>query len=140
MSDITEFRGKHRWLSNFAPVRVRLDGAQYPSTEHAYQAAKSLSSEDREAILRCAEPGHAKRFARRFKLREDWDQVKDAIMLDLTRQKYQHSHYRELLLATSDVQIVEGNRWGDNYWGVCRGNGENRLGKIIMQVRDELRL
>ena len=134
-----KFRGEHRWLSNFAPVNVKFEGVTYRSTEHAYQAAKTLDLLEREQIHACATPGKAKRLSRTLTLRSDWESVKARVMLDLTRQKYRKPEYRRKLLQTGDYQIVEGNTWGDTYWGVCRGKGENRLGKIIMQVREEIR-
>jgi len=43
------------------------------------------------------------------------------------------------LLQTGDAKLVLNNKWNDKFWGVCRGVGENWLGKILMEVRDELR-
>jgi ribA/ribD-fused uncharacterized protein len=136
---IDSFRGPYRWLSNFAPVDVELDGVVYPSTEHAYQAAKTLDPVEREGIRALATPGQTKRAARQLTERADWTAVKEAVMLDLTRQKYAREPYRGLLLATGQCEIEEGNTWGDVFWGVCRGKGQNKLGQIIMQVRLEIR-
>jgi len=136
---IDSFSGDFRWLSNFAEAPVVLDGVEYPTTEHAYQAAKTTDCAERDAILRCATPGRAKRMGQEITMRWDWDDVKEAVMLDLTRQKYTLPEYRKWLLATGDREIVEGNTWGDTFWGVCNGVGENKLGRILMQVRDEIR-
>jgi predicted NAD-dependent protein-ADP-ribosyltransferase YbiA (DUF1768 family) len=46
---------------------------------------------------------------------------------------------KEQLIATGNEELVEGNTWGDIYWGVSRGRGKNMLGKILMRVREELR-
>ena len=84
-------------------------------------------------------PGQAKRIGRRIELRPGWDDVRDEIMLDLIRIKFYLPSLATKLLATGDAELVEGNYWGDTYWGVSRGRGENRLGQILMQVRDEIR-
>jgi hypothetical protein len=138
MTTIASFQGAHRWLSNFAPVSVQLDGACYPSTEHAYQAAKTLDLAERANIQALASPGSAKRASRQLTERPDWAEVKECVMLGLTRQKYAQEPYRSQLLATGQREIVEGNTWGDVFWGVCRGKGQNKLGQIIMQVRREI--
>lgn len=135
---INDFRGEYRWLSNFHLVEVELDGVRYPSTEHAYQAAKTLDLAQREAIRVLPTCGMAKRAGQRVVLRADWERVKRDVMLNLQRQKYRSPELRKLLLGTGDAELVEGNTWGDTYWGVCRGVGENWLGRLIMQVRGEI--
>ena len=138
VTQINDFRGDYRWLSNFHLVDVELDGVRYPSTEHAYQAAKTIDAAQRESIRVLPTCGMAKRAGQRVTLRADWEQVKRDVMLDLQRQKYRSPELRKLLLGTSDAELVEGNTWGDTYWGVCRGVGENWLGRLIMQVRAEI--
>lgn len=135
---ILEFQGDYRFLSNFHPARVALDGVMYPSVEHAYQAAKTLDHGER--LLFCAgSPGEAKRNGRKVTMREDWDEVKLGVMRDLVRQKFVLSGpLGDKLLDTGDAHIEEGNHWGDTFWGVCRGRGQNHLGKIIMSVREEM--
>lgn len=147
---IDSFRGRNRFLSNFHPASVELDGVTYPTTEHAYQAAKSLDPYYRERILQCDTPGDAKRLASQIKPREDWDQIKQQVMWDLLCQKFTlETVSGELLLRTDPEELVEGNSWHDIYWGVCWGHcrvghpghpmGDNILGKLLMQRRDELR-
>lgn len=137
---ISEFRGKHRWLSNFWPAQVTLDGVEYPSTEHAYQAAKTVDLQAREQIRSSASPGDAKRASRKLLLRPDWEEIKVQTMLDLLRQKFKHdTELGRKLLETGHVELVEGNTWGDRFWGVCKGEGLNTLGKLLMQVREEIR-
>ncbi len=135
---IKGFRGGYRWLSNFWPATVTLDGITYPTTEHAYQAAKTLDPEIRQQIAALDKPGKTKRFARKIQIRPDWDNVKLAVMEDLIRQKFNIPELREKLLATGDAYIEETNTWGDRFYGVSGGVGLNHLGKIIMKVRDEL--
>ena len=139
-SIIDTFSGEHRFLSNFWPAAVVLDGATYPTVEHAFQAAKTNSISDRTMIYGATSPGMAKRLGRNVELRDDWYAIRDQVMLDLVRQKFRPgTMLADQLLATGDVILVEGNKWNDTYWGVCNGQGENRLGRILMQVRAEIR-
>jgi ribA/ribD-fused uncharacterized protein len=138
---ITEFRNQYRWLSNFwRPVRIAYQGVTYWSVESAYQAAKEAPPQPNRHLFtgKYISPGEAKRAGRGLVLRPDWEQVKNSIMLDLLRLKFKDLTLRQKLLATGAVQLVEGNTWGDVYWGVCRGVGENHLGRLLMQVRKEI--
>lgn len=134
---IDNFRGEYRFLSNFYPVKVKCDfGFIYDSTEAAYQAQKTT---DRMIRLMFTDykPIIAKRNGKKIKLRSDWEEVKLNVMLDLLRQKFQYDELRQKLIETEDEELVEGNWWGDTFWGVCNGVGENHLGKLLMQVRKE---
>ncbi len=138
---ITSFTGSYRFLSNFYPCSVTLDGVEYKSVEHAYQAAKSLDPEVRKKFLnpgRRGGAGAAKHMGRHVVLRPDWEEVKLSVMFDLLRKKFASGDLRRALLSTDDAELVEGNDWGDQEWGVCWGKGENKLGKLLMQVRAEL--
>lgn len=80
-----------------------------------------------------------KRLGRRVKLRPDWESIKDQVMYEVCKAKFsQNTDLRDKLVATGDAELVEGNTWGDKIWGICNGQGENRLGKILMKVRTEL--
>lgn len=136
---IGEFQGSYRFLSNFWPASVELDGVLYPTVEHAYQAAKTISPEQRLRIAAVPTPGQAKRAGRGVTIRPDWDSVKLEIMQDLLRQKFNKAHLRQQLQATGEEELVEGNTWGDTFWGRCRGVGKNHLGLILMQIREEKR-
>ena len=143
IATIKEFRGKYRFLSNFWFVRVLLDGVEYPSVEHAYQAAKSTDPIERQRVRAQGNPGQAKREGNHLSLRLDWNEVKESVMLDLLRQKFAQEPLRSMLLATGDDILQEGNYWGDIYWGVSPAGstrGRNRLGVLLMQVRKELKL
>lgn len=133
---IDDFRGLYRFLSNYHPCIVRLDGVDYPSTEHAYQAAKALDSRHRKHFLgpgiTCKE---ARRMGQNVLLRPDWESVKVDVMRDLLRQKFDHPELRRKLMETRRERLVEGNWWGDTFWGVCNGVGENNLGKLLMEIR-----
>lgn len=136
---ISSFQGKNRWLSNFWPCKVELDGLEFHSTEAAYQAAKSLDT-DARALFQNVPGAMAKRMGQYINVRPDWEEVRVRVMYDLLVQKFskRNPELREQLKATGTQQLVEGNTWGDVFWGVCRGQGENVLGKLLMQVRAEV--
>ena len=135
---IDKFSGKNRWLSNFWPAEVELDGTKYASVEHAYQAAKTLNMEDR-ALFQGISASVAKSLGKKLVVRDDWNEVKMAVMTDLNMQKYtKHPALAAKLIATGDQQLVEGNYWKDHFWGVCNGVGENHLGKILMEIRKNI--
>lgn len=132
------------WLSNFSPHGVELDSAWWPTVEHFFQAAKFVETDPDHAaaILRVPKPRDAARMGRdrSHPLRRDWEAVKEEVMRRAVQCKFEtHPDLRQMLLATGDEQIVEASPV-DFYWG-CGGDGTglNRLGKILMEVRDALR-
>jgi len=133
--DGTEFR----FLSNFYPSKVVLDDIEFPTVEHAFQAAKTLDIEERLTIKEASTPGVAKIMGRHVALRLDWEEIKIDVMEALVRQKFNDPALREKLLATGDQILVEGNTWHDSFWGVYNGIGANNLGKILMKIRNEKR-
>lgn len=141
MAKITSFNGPHRFLSNFAPAIVVLDQTEYPSVEHAYQAAKSDDLGYRGQFLK-ESAGVAKKLGRMAVLRPDWEAVKIGVMTDLVRQKFDpklNPYLAYQLLSTGTADLIEGNYWGDQFWGECPvGIGQNHLGRILMKIRDEL--
>lgn len=141
MDDIVEFSGAYRFLSNFWPAVVYLDDEEYRSTEYAFHAGKTFDPAMRRMIREAVTPGQAKRLGRHVPLRPDWEEVKVPFMLDLNRQKFAHPELREALLATGTRRLVEGNTWRDTFWGVDlrTGKGQNKLGLILMLVRQEIR-
>lgn len=137
---IESFRGEFEFLSNFFVHPVTVWGKTYASTEHAYQAAKATNDADHEKVRSCSTPGQAKKMGQAITCRLDWEAVKEGVMLDCLRAKFvRGSELAQKLLDTGDKTLVEGNHWGDTYWGVCRGKGKNRLGHLLMMVRSELR-
>ncbi len=136
---IYEFRGETRWLSNFEYAHVVYDGIVYPTSEHAYQAAKSLSLSTRMAIARMPKPGDAKRAGGALSLRPDWEQIKLAVMWAVNLDKFtRNMNLGKRLIETTGRPLIEGNDWGDTFWGVCNGEGQNHLGQTLMAVRDLL--
>ncbi len=137
---IDKFFNEHAFLSNFYDSRVFYDGVSYPTVEHAYQAAKTLNPVERSKIRMAKTAGEAKKLGRGVTLRKDWENAKVRVMLDLLREKFSDPGLRHQLLDTGDVELVEGNSWGDKFWGVDSktGKGKNMLGKLLMQVRMEM--
>ena len=132
---------QYRFLSNFYEAKVEYKGLVYQNTEAAFQAQKCMTEEEKLPFTEYG-PGKSKGMGRRVQLRPDWEEVKTGIMEEIVRAKFtQHPELSSLLLATGDKVLVEGNHWGDTCWGVDvrTGQGENRLGKILMKVREELK-
>ena len=136
---IDSFRGEYRFLSNFYPAAVELYGETYPTVEHAYQAAKTNDPAARERIRWAQRPGDAKRLGQSVQIRSDWESVKVDVMRGLLVKKFSDRRLADMLLKTGDEELVEGNYWGDRFWGVCGGDGDNWLGRLLMEVRRELR-
>lgn len=140
---IETFTGKYRFLSNFWYVDVLWDGITFPTVEHAYQASKCVNEMDRQHILKLNSPGKAKRAGQSVKCRSDWEKVKIDIMHEILLVKFNNLTMRYQLLATGDEYLQEGNTWDDTYWGRVKVGGkwvgENMLGKLLMEVREELR-
>lgn len=134
---VDSFQGEYRFLSNFWPASVVFEGVTYPSVEHAYVASKTLDVIARRDIPNMA-AGAAKRYGRKLRIRSDWTEVRVSLMRDFVRQKFAAPLLAAQLIATAPAELIEGNTWGDTFWGVCGSKGENNLGKILMQVRDQL--
>lgn len=140
---IKNFEGEYAFLSNFYFSPMIIDNVVYTTNEHFFQAMKSLNPKERQAIVLAPTPGKAKRLGRKVSLRKDWEDIKEEIMLTGLRHKFSNPELRKKLLATGNEELIEGTTWHDNYWGicdceVCGGQGKNRLGKLLMQVREEL--
>lgn len=129
-------------FSNFEPSPIFMDGLIWPTVEHYFQAQKFEDAAYRETIRAAKTPQIAKTLGRTRKLplRADWETVKDGVMLDAVRAKFEaHAALRELLLSTGGEDLIEAAPT-DSYWGAGRnGAGQNKLGKILMAVREELR-
>ena len=146
MNKITSFKDEHRFLSNFYQSPVTLDGLTYPNAEAAFQAQKCEKEEDKVKYTLVKNPVVAKRMGKKEpNLPGNWNEISYGIMLDVVRAKFSVPEMKEKLLATGDAELVEGNNHHDNLWGDCTCPrcaarvGQNRLGKILMKVRDEMR-
>jgi len=139
MKTLGDFSGPYRFLSNFYPAPVVFDELLYPTVEHAYQAAKTLDGGVRYDIAMFVDgPGKAKLRGQSVNLRKDWEEVKLEVMRTLIYRKFEIPVLRASLIDTGNIALVEGNSWGDTFWGVYNGEGENHLGKLLMECRTSL--
>lgn len=138
----------HTPLSNFyhspfyAPFFGRTDEIHlFPTVEHYFQSAKAKSRADALYVLSQPTPGAAKRAGRAVDMLYDWDDIKLDVMIIAIKKKFTYNNSLGLsgfLMETNPYELIEGNTWGDTFWGVCKGKGENNLGKILMGRRDQL--
>ena len=124
MTVINSFQGEYFFLSNFFYSPFEFDGEIYSTVEHAFQAAKTFDTEQRQSICLAASPAQAKQMGRAVQLRPDWEQVKFDIMLALLRLKFSQADLRQKLLDTGDSELIEGNTWGDKVWGCVLYKGQ----------------
>lgn len=137
---VSMFRGEFSFLSNFHDVEIKYGSLKFKNVESAFQALKSKDYEVRKKFENLS-GAEAKRLGRKIELREDWSDIKDSVMEYLVRIKFKNVELRRRVLATGEQLLVEGNYWNDRYWGVDlkSGLGENKLGKILMKIRKEIR-
>lgn len=132
----------HGNFSNFAPFPIFIGGTSWPTVEHYFQACKFEDDSIREKIQSLSSPMSAAKEGRNRNnpLREDWEDVKDSIMRTSLSAKFkQHPSLRKELLSTGDANIIE-HTTNDSYWGDGGdGNGKNVLGKLLVEVREELK-
>lgn len=128
-------------FSNFAAYPIRLKGKTWATTEHYFQAQKFAGTAYEAEIRNAKSPMKAAELgrSRKVRIRPDWDRVKDAVMFEAIKAKFtQHEELRDLLLRTGTARIIEHTE-NDNYWGDGGdGSGKNKLGKALMQLREEL--
>lgn len=139
---IDTFRGEWNFLSNFFAAPVEMEGITYPTTEHAFQAMKTHETAERYVVRDSPTPTTAKRRGRKVTLRDGWNTERFAVMEEVLRAKFADPRLRGKLLATGNRVLIEGNTWRDTTWGMVRDaqtggwRGENRLGKLLMQLRE----
>lgn len=136
MTIIDSFKGEYAFLSNFYPVPCDLgSGVVFPTAEHAYQASKSQDSTDWKDVMECVSPGAAKRMGKIVTMRPNFNQLKLSYMGQIIRAKFNDPRLADRLVETGDAKLIEGNHWNDTYWGVCKGVGQNMLGRLLMSER-----
>lgn len=135
-------QGEYDYLSNAHRARVYLpgDSNHYPSVEHAFQASKTDDLATRQAIRAASSAKDAKVAARGIQISDAWRAASGRIMEALVRDKFRrHDKYREQLLSTGRQLLAFLNDHNDRVWGVCNGKGENKLGLLLTQIRDDIR-
>jgi ribA/ribD-fused uncharacterized protein len=133
---ITWFRGQYDFLSNFYENPVTVNGITYRNSEAAFQAQKCPERANEFSDLTGKE---AKKLGRKVNLREDWNEARISVMEEVLKAKFKDETLKQKLIATGDSMLVEGNNWGDRYWGVVNGNGKNNLGLLLMKVREDIK-
>lgn len=137
---IKGFNGKYECLCNAYPAKVYYGGICYDNAEAAFQAQKCNSDEEKKAFAHLS-PSEAKMMGRMINLRPGWNDSKDQVMYEILMKKFKYNvGMREVLLSTGTQHICYANHHGDQIWGICGKQGENRLGKALMKVRDMLRI
>jgi len=128
-------------FSNFSKHATVIDGVEWPTTEHYYQAQKFEEEATREMIRALNHADKAARRGRRCqdKRRENWEEMKIAVMRKALEAKVdQHPEIRAILLSTGNLEIVE-HTDKDSYWADGGdGSGLNMLGILLMEIRDQL--
>jgi hypothetical protein len=137
---VDRFEGEYAFLSNFYEHEFTYDGLRWPTAEHAYQASKTLDRGIRLAIRGARSAGLAKKMGNRVLLRRHWEATKVGVMREILRAKFLNDPVLcGRLIGTGDDYLVEGNTWGDTFWGMVNSKGNNWLGLLLMEVREEAR-
>ena len=137
---IDSFTGEYAFLSNFYPSPILYKGILYGNVECFFQAMKTKDTDVQKQIALVNFPSQAKKMGNNadlVKLRKDWEEIKDKVMLRGLRMKFSIKPLQFKLQETGDAKLIEGNTWKDDYWGVYNGKGKNMLGKLLMRVRAE---
>jgi ribA/ribD-fused uncharacterized protein len=134
---IEDFSAEFHWLSNFSPSPIEFEGELYMTVENAFQAAKTTDHRARALIRDCG-PDEAKMRGMHVPLRSGWDDQRVSVMEGLLHAKFAIPALRARLIATAPRAIINRNVFGDSFWGICRGHGQNALGEAIMRVRASL--
>ena len=137
---IDSFRGEFSYLSNFSNHGFTdKNGYYWKTVEHYYQAQKATNRVDKLKVKEANTPGQAKKIGSKIKLRKDWNNVKVDVMREALYMKFdQNFDIRRNLVTTQGYELIEGNTWGDDWWGVYKGKGLNVLGKLLMEIRDQI--
>lgn len=129
-------------LSRLQKINITRDGVTYPSLENFFQAMKTEDELIRKKIA-AMNPLEAKKYGKLIPIRPNWEDVKDKVMKWGLRRKLASSYYLRILCDTGNEELIDWNYWHDNEWGHCYcnnciGKGENKMGKMLMELRNEL--
>ncbi|NFE94323.1 NADAR family protein [Clostridium botulinum] len=139
LGKITQFRGEYFFLSSFYICRINYKGIIYNTAEAAFQSMKSKNIEERKEFVYLT-PKEAKIKGNEVSLREDWEDIKEAVMYNICLCKFsQNDDLAKRLMETADAYLEQESSWNDKEWGTVDGVGENKLGRILMKVREEIK-
>lgn len=142
------FQDEYRWLSNFDPTPLVYGGLQIKTAEHLYNALKTNSLEEALHVLDADTPGQAKRRGQKVTLKDNWDNLEKFVAMRTTVgvKFIGNLKLASKLVETGDLELIEANHWHDQVWGdcfcgqpQCETEGKNHLGKILMELRSDLR-
>lgn len=151
---IDSFEGEYEFLSNFyvvdPPLHICYNGIDSigkgeltaNTSEVLYQAGKSKNPSTYIGLTAYASKKQGRKENMTSQETKDWNGYKKLMLMKrILHLKFDSNHpeLQEKLLQTGDEEIIEGNYWHDVYWGVCEGVGENHLGKLLMEIREELK-
>lgn len=142
---IDDFKGDFAFLSNFHQCDFVFEGLTYHTSEAAFQAQKCSTEYEKIKYTTVTNPVVAKRMGKKEPgFPSNWNEISYGIMKNILKAKFAVPELREKLKATGDAVLIEGNRHHDNRWGNCtcdrckNREGQNWLGKILMELRAEL--
>ena len=137
MNVINSFDGEYDFLSNFYECPILWKGNLYRNSESIYQSYKTLDNVPFDFTKTTG--SQAKKISKKLNVRPDWNKIKFDLMYEICQEKFnQNTDIAQKLMNTGDAILIEGNYWGDTYWGKCNGVGQNNLGKILMKIREKL--
>ena len=133
-------RDPYGFMSNYYKSRFFVFGKWWNFSEAPYQAAKTTVASEIDAIHKAAKANDARLLGQQVTMRPDWDEAKYQVMKEVCVAKFlQHADLRKQLMDTGDQELIEDSPV-DYYWGCGKdGTGKNMLGKILMEIREELK-
>ena len=138
---IKEFKNQYFFLSNFYEYPIYYNKLVFCNAEAAFQAQKVINEKDQYKFINL-NASQARKLGKTVQLKKDWEEIKDNVMYEIVKRKFTiNKELQQKLLETKEEELVEGNWWHDTYWGVDSktGIGQNKLGKILMKVREEVK-
>lgn len=138
---IKEFKNQYFFLSNFYEYPIYYNKLVFCNAEAAFQAQKVINEKDQYKFINL-NASQARKLGKTVQLRKDWEEIKDNVMYEIVKRKFTiNKELQQKLLETKEEELVEGNWWHDTYWGIDSktGIGQNKLGKILMKVREEVK-
>lgn len=138
---IKEFKNQYFFLSNFYEYPIYYNKLVFCNAEAAFQAQKVINEKDQYKFINL-NASQARKLGKTVQLRKDWEEIKDNVMYEIVKRKFTiNKELQQKLLETKEKKLVEGNWWHDTYWGVDSKTriGQNKLGKILMKVREEVK-
>ena len=136
-NNITSFTGEYSFLSNSFPCLVEIDGLKFNSAEAAFWSQKVKDVNARRKYTRL-NPNKAREKAMNAVPIDDWDELKEDIMKKILKIKFSNPDLKKKLKDTNKQKLLNNTTYRDEYWGIYLGKGKNKLGVLLMELRDNL--